>query len=322
MKRVSTPAWMFAFFIAGIALAYGCGGGGDGGGAVGSKSEVLTCNSATVTYCVDSATGNDGNTGAADNPFKTITHALSLATSGDLVFVRPGTYDLANGETFPLALPDGVTLVGNESNKGVGASPTEIVGGATLPSLPIESTIDAGSNSVIAGFLLNNNTGTPTFALTLALRNPTVTVRNNSITGSDIGLYMFNGAGDHVIIGNVVNGMTTGFGMAFVTNGGVGSRIENNVFTNNSIGVEYDSAGGDMGGGIAGSTGGNILSCNTRNDFWTNSGVTVFANNNLWDNAPPTVESTETGSGVDIFNSNLTSTINTSGAGVAPAPCP
>lgn len=125
---------------------------------------------------------------------------------------------------------------------------------------------------------------------------------------------------------NVMSGITnianTGVGMGFVDNGGAGSLVENNIITNNNIGVEYNTPGGDMGGGSAGSSGGNIISCNSRNDFWTVSTITVFAENNLWDNAPPNIETTQTDSGIDIFNRNGSATINTTGAGISTTPCP
>jgi plastocyanin len=43
-----------------------------------------------------------------DTPFLTVAKALSTATSGDTVYISPGTYT----ETFPLTIPDGVTLRG------------------------------------------------------------------------------------------------------------------------------------------------------------------------------------------------------------------
>ena len=52
---------------------------------------------------------NGGNNGLhPDTPFLTVAKALSLASSGDTVIVAPGDYQ----ETFPLTVPDGVTLRG------------------------------------------------------------------------------------------------------------------------------------------------------------------------------------------------------------------
>jgi hypothetical protein len=68
------------------------------------------------TYYV-AKTGSDtntlGNTGAngkhQDTPFLTVAKALSVATSGDTIAISAGTYQ----ETFPLTVPDGVTLRGS-----------------------------------------------------------------------------------------------------------------------------------------------------------------------------------------------------------------
>ena len=52
---------------------------------------------------------NGGNAGLhPDTPFLTITKALGTATAGDTIIVAPGEYQ----ETFPMTVPDGVTLRG------------------------------------------------------------------------------------------------------------------------------------------------------------------------------------------------------------------
>jgi hypothetical protein len=65
---------------------------------------------------VDAAGGDDANDGATPaNPFRTITRALGSAVSGDVVQLGPGTYDAALGEVFPLVVPEGVILRGDEA---------------------------------------------------------------------------------------------------------------------------------------------------------------------------------------------------------------
>lgn len=55
------------------------------------------------------ANGDDTNAGEHQNdPFATIKHALSVAVSGDQIFIYPGTYE----EIFPLTVPVGVTVKG------------------------------------------------------------------------------------------------------------------------------------------------------------------------------------------------------------------
>ncbi len=66
-------------------------------------------------YYVDPVTGDDlANSGAAGSPFKTVTHALTVAGSGDTIELKDGDYVAGAvnvGETYPLILEDGVTLV-------------------------------------------------------------------------------------------------------------------------------------------------------------------------------------------------------------------
>ena len=82
-----------------------------------------------------STNGLDTNVGNHENgTYLTIQKALSVATSGDTIFIYPGTYT----EIFPLTVPVGVTV------KGTG-----------LRSVTIQPTIDTKSNDA---FLLNGET--------------------------------------------------------------------------------------------------------------------------------------------------------------------
>lgn len=81
------------------------------------------------------ANGNDSNSGTHQNdPYLTITHALENVSQGDTVLVYPGEYT----ETFPLEIPQGVTL------KGYG-----------LRSVTITPTVETQTND---GILLNGET--------------------------------------------------------------------------------------------------------------------------------------------------------------------
>jgi len=78
-----------------------------------------------------------------------------------------------------------------------------------------------------------------------------VTLRNNTVKGAThkAGVYV-DASTNHMITGNRIvdnGGSSAGTGLAF----GKGSRskVENNVITGNGFGVEYDVAGGDLGGG-------------------------------------------------------------------------
>lgn len=71
-----------------------------------------------VTTIHAAPSGSDSSPGTAQQPFHTVASALLVAAAGDTVSLGAGTYSAANSESFPLAIPDGVTLL------GVGASAT------------------------------------------------------------------------------------------------------------------------------------------------------------------------------------------------------
>ncbi len=269
------------------------------------------------TLFVSATIGNDATAnGTCAAPFRTITRGVALAQSGDVVWVAPGNYDAGLGEVFPIAVAAGVSLIGDEANKGQGTTATNVVGGGNVSvggdCGTYGATIFPGAHTVIAGLQLAN-TIHAFDAMTLLIRESSVTVRRNSIVnnGGASAVYICNNSTNHVITDNVIrdNG---GTGLGFI-GGGVGSRVEHNVITANHYGVEYDSPGGDLGGGSTGSVGGNLIFCNTINDLWTNTPITINAALNLWDHVPL--------SGNDVFN-NAGATIVTTGAATAPGNCP
>ncbi len=71
-----------------------------------------------ATLYVNPATGNDSNTGSRLKPLKSITCALKQVKTSTIIQLANGTYGTANGEVFPLVIPPGVLVVGNEANKG------------------------------------------------------------------------------------------------------------------------------------------------------------------------------------------------------------
>src|SRR6266853_391702 len=287
---------------------------------------------AGVTLYVDVSTGVDTNPGTQASPFKTITHAMSVATSGTTVQVLPGVYDtLNNSEVFPITVPAGVLLIGDEANVGGGTTPTSIVGNGPAPAgFPVNVTVVVlpGTGSTLAGFTITNDAASGNGRDGIILSNSSVTLRKNTISGaSRVGVEfdVSNVATNHVITGNqIVNNPGSGLGFS---KGGVGSKVENNVITGNTVGVEYDVAGGDLGGGTPGSTGGNVISCNSVDlGVFAPSPITISASNNFWDHAPPGLFTslTCTFAGEDICDFTSGSTITTTNATqtVNPPACP
>ncbi|MBN2404890.1 MAG: DUF1565 domain-containing protein, partial [Coriobacteriia bacterium] len=113
-----------------------------------------------MTYYVDVATGDDVAAGTEAEPLLSITHALELAYPGDTVVVAPGTYSssesTSSGETFPLVLRDGVTLISAGDADDTTIDPelnSNAISHADLSVLTI-SAESASDPAVIEGFTI------------------------------------------------------------------------------------------------------------------------------------------------------------------------
>lgn len=280
-------------------------------------------------FTVNAATGDDTNGNGTMLPYKTITKALSVAVSGASVTVAPGTYDAALGEIFPIIVPAGVSLIGDEANKGNGSTATTIIGGGNAAGHPtfISAAIVPMDNTVVAGFVITGTAPSPVVQhpMGFIVEHDTVKIRNNRVVNSGkTGIYFFGGGTNCLVAGNVIqsNGVdNNGGGIAFVNGTGPGVRIENNIIRLNVYGVEYDApaTSGDLGGGTQGSAGGNIIAGNFNIDLWTDvdAGVTISARNNFWSHVPLTSTASSTASGFDLYN-KLGATVDTTGAALVP----
>lgn len=86
---------------------------------------------ASIQYYVNPDRGNNSATGDRDNPYKTLTRALQQARTGSTIYLSAGIYNTASGETFPLVVPEGVTLIGDEGSRG---QSVRIEGGGSFSS--------------------------------------------------------------------------------------------------------------------------------------------------------------------------------------------
>ena len=74
---------------------------------------------ATKILYVDPTSGTDTTTtGTTASPYKTITYALTQAQAKTVVQLAAGIYSSDSGETFPITIPEGITLQGNDSTRG------------------------------------------------------------------------------------------------------------------------------------------------------------------------------------------------------------
>ena len=278
-------------------------------------------------WTVDAQAGDDTNAGTSDAPFKTITHALTEAVLGDFIKVRPGTYDTANGETFPIRVPGGVRLIGDEAAKGDGVVPTVIRGDGFLAGSPetvtifIDGALATAAEAILAGLKVTNTgaAGPRTGVLIGTGTTSACEIRNCSFIGSpDVAILIRDGSPPCLVRDCVIR--SNGTGIRFL-DGGFDTRVERSIIRNNTVGVQFSTPtdlGGswDLGGGQDGGLGANELSSNGQNDILM-SGVgthVVSAMNNFWDHVPP--------SGNDFFIVNGTWTLTTTGAALAPNPTP
>jgi len=108
------------------------------------------------TLYVNPATGSDSAAGSQSAPFKTITKALTQAQSDTTIQLTAGNYNAAGGEVFPLQVPSGVKVVGNEGNKGSGLL-IEGSGQYTSPKEALQNvTLLLANNAQLRGVTVTN----------------------------------------------------------------------------------------------------------------------------------------------------------------------
>ncbi|MDI7157668.1 LIC10774 family surface protein [Leptospira santarosai] len=303
-------------------------------------------------HYVDALSGKNSNPGTSLAPYKTITHAVSQP--GDTIYVAPGIYNEALGETFPIRIPAGMNLIGNESGKGIESKvkggnsgysgtgvlrnegPTLIFGvGVVFTGLADSAALILENNSTVAGFTITSPGPYPSGVTLSAVHVPGapsgiisgITIRNNTLTGTVGGAGIYIHSSNQAGTGNIISGNTivsNYFGIYNPYSNTV-IKVENNLISQNKSGIDliantdFDT-NVDLGGGSTGSVGNNTISCNEFYDLVTSPSNTIilYAKNNHWDHTPPTV--LMTGGAADILRSS-SSSIFTSGMSLAAAHC-
>ncbi len=315
------------------------------------RSLVNSVPTPNVHY-VDALSGNNSNPGTSLAPYKTITYAVSQP--GNTIYVAPGTYNETLGETFPIKIPAGINLIGNESGKGIESKvkggnsgytgtgiirnegPTLILGMGVVSTGFEYATLILENDSTVAGFTITNpkpysGAGPDTSAVqvpgSISGIISGITIRNNTLTESIGGAGVFIRISNQGETGNIISGNTIVSNYFGIYNSfsNAAIKVENNLISRNKSGILLVTntdfgINVDLGGGSTGSVGNNTISCNTFNDLITpfSNTVTLYAKNNHWDHIPPTVVTT--GGNADISNSS-NSSILTSGMSLAAAPC-
>lgn len=272
--------------LASLLLLAACGGGSGSGGG----------DPVVPTVYVDAVNGsNTTGTGEIDKPFKTIKRGLQGAAVGTVVRVLPGTYDAANGETFPIRPGFGVTIIGTTRTLiGRTTWQSRIVGGAPW-SGDIEgrlhATIVPNSDNQIQDLAITNPqpfvvAGAKPAAVLLAISD--VTVERCLLHDSDKGIRFVGGVSNTLVTGCTI--VRNGVGL-FPEEVGTGNRVERSRVHENGAGVMAFADGLDLGGGLAGSAGLNAFAGNgigTDVVHFTGTTTPLHAANCFWDANPPT----------------------------------
>jgi len=227
--------------------------------------------SATLLY-VNPASGTDApGAGNEATPYRTIAYALRQATPGTYVQLARGSYTEASGEIFPLNVPPGVTLRGEESERG---QTVAIIGGGNLvsPTFARQNvTLQAGKDTEIRGISVTNpNTrGTGIWIESVNSKIQNCTFNRNNREGVFV-----TGTANPVIADSV-----------FTQNGGNGISVANratgeirsNVFQNTGFGLA-------IGGNAAPKISSNRIIENTDGLYINDAARPILRNNTIENN--------------------------------------
>lgn len=195
-------------------------------------SQLSMVNSSlVVTLYVNPMTGNDTNTGSRLSPFKSLTHALKLTQIPTIIHLESGTYSAASGEVFPMIIPGGVTVVGNEANKGVGI----VISGSgeyQSPSFGMQNiTLLLRDNASLLGVTVTNPSAKGTG---IWIESAAPTLANNTLRDCGREGIFTTGTAKPTIVDNIfVQNAASGLVMAGYSQG----EVLRNVFQRNPLGI-------------------------------------------------------------------------------------
>ncbi len=191
----------------------------------------MVSSSLVATIYVNPVTGNDANTGSRTSPVKSISQAIKQAKSSTIIQLGNGTYSTANGEVFPLLIPSGVLVVGNEGNKG-----QEIIisggGDYQTPSFGVQNItlLLLGDASLLGVTVINPGAkGTGVW-----IESSVPTVANSTFKNcSREGIFTTGNAKPGIVDNLFINNKVSGLVIARNSKG----EVLRNVFQNNALGI-------------------------------------------------------------------------------------
>ncbi|NEP02011.1 MAG: DUF1565 domain-containing protein [Symploca sp. SIO2E9] len=186
-----------------------------------------------TTLYVNPAAGNDSGSGHSSSPFKTLTKALQSVTAPTTIRLAPGTYQAAGGEKFPLVIPSGVIVVGQEANKGKGIV---IVGSGTYasPSFGDQNiTLRLNSYAQLRGVTLSNQAKNGTGVW---IESAQPIIANNTFTHCTREGVFVTGTGKPMILDNVFIGKDYGGSGIFLVRNAKG-EVRRNLCQTSGYGI-------------------------------------------------------------------------------------
>ncbi len=193
---------------------------------------------------VDAVNGSDiTGDGSSSFPWKTITHALSeMAGTGLNLYVAAGTYDQALGESFPIRMKSGISVL------GVGYTTTILSGIGSTGVVLFEGTAFT-TTTILSGFEIKGGAeGILVNGVTVGGMAPTIQA-NRIISNSSYGIHNAAVFGQQInarITGNlIVNNGSDGVFISSIRGVSLASPVlDGNTITNNgSSGIECFSTG-------------------------------------------------------------------------------
>lgn len=184
-----------------------------------------------ATFYVNPVTGSDTNTGSRLSPFKSLTRALKVDKTPLMIQLGSGTYSAAGGEVFPLVISAGVTIVGNEGNKGAGIIITGS-GEYQSPSFGVQNiTLLLLDDASLVGVTVTNPTAKGTGVW---IESATANVANNTLSycGRE-GVFTTGNAKPAIVDNLFVQNAASGLMMARNSK----AEVLRNVFQKNPLGI-------------------------------------------------------------------------------------
>ena len=192
------------------------------------------------TLYVNPSTGNDQNPGSKLSPFKTLSRALKASTKSTIIQLAAGNYNRSSGEVFPLLIPDGVLVVGNEATKGEKIM-IEGSGRYQSQSFGLQNiTLLLLGEATVMGVTVTNSTAKGTGVW---IESTAPSLINNTFTQCGREAVFVTGTAKAAILDNLfVENAVSGLVMARQSKG----EVLRNIFQKNIIGIAISDSAAPM----------------------------------------------------------------------------